>query len=159
MTAYVGIDLHRRRSLVVCIDGEGERLWWRRIDNSPVALGEVIAEAGPGPEVVIEATWGWYWAADVVTEAGGRVHLAHPLGIKGFQNRRVKNDLVDATMLADRRCAVARGLVVCLPIGQVVAAGKIAPAIRSSCQAGHSINPRRTTRTPAGTLALSPDTR
>ena len=101
MTAYVGIDLHRRRSLVVCLDEGGDRLWWRRIDNSPQTLMEVMAEAGPEPEVVIEATWGWYWAADVVTEAGGRVHLAHPLGIKGFENRRVKNDLTDATMLAD----------------------------------------------------------
>ncbi len=101
MGAYVGIDLHRRRSLVVCLDEDGERRWWRRITNSPEALVEVVVEAGPDPEVVIEATWGWYWAADVVTEAGGRVHLAHPLGIKGFENRRVKNDLADATMLAD----------------------------------------------------------
>lgn len=101
MTAYVGIDLHRRRSLAVCINEEGERLWWRRFENSPLTLAEVVTEAGPAPEVVIEATWGWYWAADVVAEAGGRVHLAHPLGIKGFENRRVKNDLADATLLAD----------------------------------------------------------
>jgi len=101
MTGYVGIDLHRRRSLVVCLNERGERLWWRRIDNSPQTLMEAVGEAGPGPEVVLEATWGWYWAADVITEAGGRVHLAHPLGIKGFENRRVKNDLQDATMLAD----------------------------------------------------------
>ncbi len=101
MTAYVGIDLHRRRSLVVCLDERGERLWWRRIENSPQTLMEAVGEAGPGPEVVLEATWGWYWAADVVAEAGGRVHLAHPRGVKGFQNRRIKNDLVDATMLAD----------------------------------------------------------
>ena len=66
-----------------------------------LAMVEVVAEAGPAPEVVLEATWGWYWAADVISEAGGRVHLAHPLGIKGFENRRVKNDLADATMLAD----------------------------------------------------------
>ena len=32
MRAYVGVDLHRRRSLAVCLDGEGERLWWRRFD-------------------------------------------------------------------------------------------------------------------------------
>ncbi len=55
MTAYVGIDLHRRRSMVVCLDEGGERLWWRRIENSPQTLREVIAEAGPDPEVVI---WG-----------------------------------------------------------------------------------------------------
>jgi len=101
MREYVGIDLHRRRSVVVCLNAEGERLWWRCIDNSPLALAEVIGEAGSEPEVVLEATFGWYWAADVIAEAGGRVHLAHPLGVKGFENRRVKNDLRDATLLAD----------------------------------------------------------
>jgi transposase len=64
-------------------------------------LGLEIEAAGPEPEVVLEATWGWYWAADVVAHAGGRVHLAHPLGIAGFENRRVKNDRVDARLLAD----------------------------------------------------------
>lgn len=101
MTAYVGIDLHRRRSLAVCVNEAGERLWWRRFENSPAMLVEVVSEAGPDPEVVMEATWGWYWAADVLADMGARVHLAHPLGIKGFENRRVKNDLVDAAILAD----------------------------------------------------------
>ncbi len=59
MTAHVGIDLHRRRSLVVCLNERGERSWWRRIENSPRALMEAVGEAGPGPEVVLEATWGW----------------------------------------------------------------------------------------------------
>ena len=101
MTAYVGIDLHRRRSLAVCMDEAGERLWWKRFENSPQMLAEMVSEAGPDPEVVMEATWGWYWAADVLADMGARVHLAHPLGIKGFENRRVKNDLQDAAMLAN----------------------------------------------------------
>ena len=33
--------------------------------------------------------------------AGARVHLAHPLGVKGFAYRRVKNDVRDAGDLAD----------------------------------------------------------
>src|ERR1700704_3674202 len=33
--------------------------------------------------------------------AGARVHLAHPLGVKGFRYRRVKNDVRDAADLAD----------------------------------------------------------
>ncbi|MGH8937045.1 MAG: IS110 family transposase [Acidimicrobiia bacterium] len=101
MTRYVGVDLHRRRSVIVVLDADGTELWSRRIDNDPLTLGLEIEEAGPEPEVVLEATWGWYWAADVITEAGGRVHLAHPLGIAGFENRRVKNDRVDARLLAD----------------------------------------------------------
>jgi transposase len=51
--------------------------------------------------VVLEATYGWYWAVDALAEAGAEVHLAHPLGVKGFSYRRVKNDVRDASDLAD----------------------------------------------------------
>ena len=37
----------------------------------------------------------------MIAECGASLHLAHPLGIAGYANRRVKNDLADATMLAD----------------------------------------------------------
>lgn len=57
MRGYLGIDLHRRRSLAVCLNEEGERLWWRRFENSPENLAGIIEEAGPSPEVAIEATW------------------------------------------------------------------------------------------------------
>lgn len=83
------------------LDDDGEELWSTKIDNDPVTLAAAIAKAGPNPEVVLEDTWGWYWAADVIAEAGGRVHVAHPLGIAGFENRRVKNDQIDARLLAD----------------------------------------------------------
>ena len=59
MGRYVGLDLHRRRSVIVVLDESGERLWSRRIDNDPVALAAEIVAAGPAPEVVLEATWGW----------------------------------------------------------------------------------------------------
>lgn len=36
-----------------------------------------------------------------VASRGARVHLAHPLGVKGWSYRRVKNDEVDAGGLAD----------------------------------------------------------
>jgi hypothetical protein len=51
--------------------------------------------------VVLEATYGWYWAVDALRRAGAGVHLAHPLGVKAFEYRRVKNDVRDATDLAD----------------------------------------------------------
>jgi transposase len=99
---YVGVDLHRRRSVIVRMTPEGNRLGPTvRIDNDPFTLAQLVAEWGERPEVVLEATYGWYWAADVLAEAGALVHLAHPLGIKGFAYRRVKNDERDATDLAD----------------------------------------------------------
>jgi transposase len=60
-----------------------------------------MVRAGEAPEVVLEATYGWYWAADALAELGAKVHLAHPLGVKMFSYRRVKNDERDAADLAD----------------------------------------------------------
>jgi transposase len=97
---YVGVDLHRRRSVIVRKTAAGERIETVQIDNDPIALAEVIGRAGEHPEVVLEATYGWYWAADVLADEGASVHLAHPLG-NNWGNRRVKNDERDATDLID----------------------------------------------------------
>jgi transposase len=97
---HVGIDLHRRRSVIIPKNADGELLSKVHIDNDPVAMAEAVAAAGPEPEVVLEATFGWYWAADLLAEMGAHVHLAHPLG-NNWGNRRVKNDERDATDLVD----------------------------------------------------------
>ena len=55
-----------------------------RILNDVESLDRVIERAGEDPEVVLEATYGWYWAVDALREAGARVHLAHPLGVKAL---------------------------------------------------------------------------
>ena len=98
---YVGIDLHRRRSVIVRMNDAGEVLAVSKIDNDPVALAMAVAEAGPDPEVALEACYGWYWAADLLQAEGARVHLVHPLGLH-WDTRRVKNDVKDATELANR---------------------------------------------------------
>src|SRR4029453_12151751 len=97
----VGIDLHRRRSVITRMDQQGEVLEAVGIGNDPRFLAEVLTRAGEQPEVVLEATYGWYWAADVLAATGAQVHLAHPLGVKAFAYRRVKNDVRDAAALAD----------------------------------------------------------
>jgi hypothetical protein len=76
----VGIDLHRRRSVLVRMTEDGRRLGMARITNSPQELRREIARAGTSPRVVLEATFGWYWAADTLAAAGAEVHLAHRWG-------------------------------------------------------------------------------
>ena len=98
---YVGIDLHRRRSVIVRMTEDGEVLATVQIDNDPIALSLALAEAGPDPEVALESTYGWYWAADLLQAVGARVHLVHPLGLH-WDTRRVKNAVRDATALANR---------------------------------------------------------
>ena len=97
----VGMDLHRRRSVLVRMTEDGRRLGTAKITNSPQELRREIARAGKSPKVVLEATYGWYWAADTLAAAGAEMHLAHPLEIKTFTYRRVKNDERDSADLAD----------------------------------------------------------
>src|SRR5215208_6280427 len=97
---YVGIDFHRRRSVIVRKNAAGEKLSSVRVANDPWVIAAAVAEAGPEPEVVIEATYGWYWVVDLLQAGGARVHLANPQGLNWGQ-RRVKNDERDAIDLAD----------------------------------------------------------
>ena len=105
----VGMDLHRRRSVLVRMTEDGRKLATVRITNDPVRLAAEVRRAGLHPQMVLEACYGWYWAADALAAAGAEVHLAHPAGVKAFSHRRVKNDLL--TELAE---------AVSLVIGQVV---------------------------------------
>jgi Transposase len=97
----VGMDLHRHRSVLVRMSEDGRKLGTARIANSPAALRAELARAGENPRVVLEATYGWYWAADTLAAAGAEVHLAHPLGVKAYGYQRVKTDARDAANLAD----------------------------------------------------------
>ncbi|MBV8690778.1 MAG: IS110 family transposase [Actinobacteria bacterium] len=97
---YVGIDLHRRRSVIVRKDANGEVLAKTHITNEPATLAAAVADAGPGAHVVLEATYGWYWAADLLQDLGLDVHLAAPSGLN-WGSRRVKTDERDAVDLAD----------------------------------------------------------
>ena len=98
---YVAMDLHRWRSVIVREDEAGHELGVTRIDNSALALSQAVSEAGPCPQVAIEATAGWYWAVDVLQELGAEVHLVNPSGL-AWGDRRVKNDYRDCCDLIER---------------------------------------------------------
>ena len=115
---YVAIDLHRRRSLILRQNEHGEELGVVRIDNDPIALAAALAEAGPDPEVAIEAIYGWYWAVDVLEAQGANVHLVNPQGLH-WDSRRVKNDYKDCQGLAAR-----------LRLGELPEAWIAPPAVR-----------------------------
>jgi hypothetical protein len=56
---YVGIDLHRRRSVIVRMAEDGQVLGVEQVVNDPVEVSMALAKAGRDPEVVVEATYGW----------------------------------------------------------------------------------------------------
>jgi hypothetical protein len=69
---YVGIDLHRRRSVIVRMTEDGEVLETVRIVNDPVALSVELAKAGSDPEVALESTYGWVRHEAPFDRVGGR---------------------------------------------------------------------------------------
>ena len=87
--------------MIVRISDDGEILETERVVNDPLEFALAVAKAGAGSEVALEATYGWYWAADLLEAQGANVHLVHPLGLH-WDSRRVKNDVLDATELAKR---------------------------------------------------------
>ena len=76
-THYVGVDLHRRRSVIVERSHAGETLSVTHVDNDDrLAFAKAVADAGEHPEVVIEATYGWYWAVDLLEELGSALSIS-----------------------------------------------------------------------------------
>lgn len=86
------------------------------------------------PEVALaklEATPGWYWAADLRGQCGAHLILAGPLGMQAFAYKRVKKDQSDARLLGDvLRMGSVPEAWIAREIGEVAGAG--ATAIRSS---------------------------
>ena len=98
---YIGVDIHRKRSQVAAIDEDGRLVLNRKVRTGPGEMQQLIDELRPQPiEVAFEATFGWGWFADLLTELGIPAHMAHPLATKAISSARVKNDAVDAKTLA-----------------------------------------------------------
>ena len=57
MGSYVGIDLHRRRSVIVVLNDDGDRVSWSRIDNTPANLAPRFS-CRRRAKVAMER-WGW----------------------------------------------------------------------------------------------------
>jgi hypothetical protein len=71
---FVGMDLHQRRSVLVRMTEGGPTLESARSSNDVDYLRQVMARAWESPEVVLEATYGWYWAADALAGLDADVH-------------------------------------------------------------------------------------
>jgi transposase len=100
MSVYVGIDVHRKRSQVAVIDQEGQVLANRNVPNGVEPILGVIGGLPPGTPAAFEAAFGWGWLAVLLEAYGFDPHLVHPLRCKAIASARLKNDKVDAAILA-----------------------------------------------------------
>ena len=100
MSVYVGIDVHRKRSQVAVINEGGEVLANRNVPIGTQRVLGVIGGLPPGTPVAFEAAFGWGWLVELLEGYGFAPHLVHPLQCKAIASARLKNDKVDAAILA-----------------------------------------------------------
>jgi transposase len=100
MSVYVGIDVHRKRSQVAVINGDGEVLANRNVTNGVAPILSVIGGLPAGTPAAFEAAFGWGWLPELLEDYGFEPHMVHPLQCKAIASARLKNDKVDAAILA-----------------------------------------------------------
>jgi transposase len=100
MSVYVGIDVHRKRSQVAVIDASGEVLANRNVPNGVEPILGVIGGLPPGTPAAFEAAFGTGWLVELLEDYGFAPHLVHSLRCKAIASARLKNDKVDAAILA-----------------------------------------------------------
>lgn len=95
---YLGVDLHGKRSYLVLMTAEGVIEDKRRLPNQDVA--NYLKKVPCNTHAVLEATGNWTYMYDVLSERVEQVDLAHPQQVRAIAAARIKNDRIDATILA-----------------------------------------------------------
>jgi transposase len=100
MSVYVGIDVHRKRSQVAVVAEDGTVQLNKNTVNGTEPILRLIGDLPAGTPVAFEAAFGWSWLAELLEDYGFEAHLVHPLRCKAIASARLKNDKVDAAILA-----------------------------------------------------------
>ena len=82
---YAGCELHSNNNLVGVIDGQGKRVFKKKLSNDMGWIREVLVPfKGELVGIGVESTYNWYWLVDGLMEEGYRVHLANPSAIQQY---------------------------------------------------------------------------
>jgi transposase len=100
MSVYVGIDVHRKRSQVAVVAEDGKVQLNRNVVNGSEPMLRLIGGLPAGTPVAFESAYGWGWLIGLLEDYGFDPHMVHPLRCKAIASARLKNDKVDAAILA-----------------------------------------------------------
>lgn len=102
MRLYTGFDLHSSNTYVGIIDEDGKRIWKKKLRNDPRLISATLRPFTEDIEgIVVESTFNWYWAVDLLMEEGYKVHLANPSRIQQYSGLKHGDDEHDAFWLAE----------------------------------------------------------
>jgi hypothetical protein len=78
MSVYVGIDVHRKRSQVAVVTGDGTVELNKNVVNGSEPILRLIGDLPSGTPVAFEAAFGWGWLVQLLEDYGFEAHLVHP---------------------------------------------------------------------------------
>lgn len=99
---YVGIDIHKKYSVLCAQDESGRKLKEARIEGHEAHTYARFFQELAGPsKAVLEACWNWGLTHDLLEEIGEveEVVLAHPLKTRLIADAQIKTDRLDAFAL------------------------------------------------------------
>jgi transposase len=100
---YVGIDIHKRYSVLAAQDESGRKLKEARIEGNSAEQYARFFRGLDGPsKAVLEACWNWGLTHDLLEEIEEveEVVLAHPLKTRLIADAQIKTDRLDAFALS-----------------------------------------------------------
>src|SRR5258708_24405895 len=100
MSVYVGIEVARKRAQVAVVAEDGKVQLNRDVVNGSERMLRLMGGLPSGTPVAFEAAYGWGWLVELLEDYGFDPHLVHPLRCKAIASARLKNDKVDAAILA-----------------------------------------------------------
>ena len=99
---YAGCDLHGNSNLIGIVDGEGKRVFKKKLSNDFSLVRDTLKlfqEELVG--IAVESTYNWYWLVDGLMDTGYKVHLANPSAIQQYVGLKHSDDKHDAFWLAE----------------------------------------------------------
>ncbi len=99
---YVGIDYHKKYSVVTAVDEKGQVIRTTRLDNKHEPFQAFFSGLDGPSEAVLEATRTWGVLYDLLEEIDGvdSVTLAHSLKVRAIAEAKIKTDTIDSHTLA-----------------------------------------------------------
>jgi hypothetical protein len=76
MSVYVGIDVHRKRSQVAVVSGDGQVQLNRNVVNGSEPMLRLIGGLPGGTPVAFEAAYGWGWLIELLEDYGSQARRA-----------------------------------------------------------------------------------
>ena len=102
MELYCGIDLHSNNGVYGIVNGDGKRVFKKRLKNDLRLILETLEPYKVDlKSIAVESTYNWYWLVDGLEENGYPIHLANPAAINQYDGLKLADDDTDALFLAE----------------------------------------------------------